>query len=192
MRLGIAYNRYMGTKRQMDRITSDVRSKDLKDDELLFSQIMEQAGIEYEYEPHRFNVGIFEHNEKTKNRSFQPDFFLPTQDLYVELTNSQDGGMNMDLKLRKIQRLKDGQGDKRVCILNGQSLRWFLKNGMDMDKEALVKALEQNYEHTCKKAGIRTREESIMHRMKKEMNMQEQSVDSTEISPVIQQGYDRK
>lgn len=164
----------MKSKRHKDRITSDVKSKALEGDELLFSNILANMNIEHEYEPHRFNLGAFEYKGKTKNRSFQPDFFLPDQDLYVELTKSQDNGKNMDLKLWKVQRLKDGQGDKRICILNGKALKWFLDKAATMDREKVVNILEQNYEKTCRKAGIRTREESILHRMKKEMKMKEE------------------
>jgi hypothetical protein len=106
-----------------------------------------------------------------KDRAMQPDFWLPELDMYVELTTSFPGSMNMDLKLAKVKRLKDGQGDKRICILSGASLRW-LERAEPMSRVELTQALERNYEITCRQAGIRTRAESIQARAEREAQIE--------------------
>ena len=52
--------------------------------EVTFAQILDFYGIEWVYEPRTFPLEWDE--EKNITLAFTPDFYLPQQDLYIELT----------------------------------------------------------------------------------------------------------
>ncbi len=84
-----------------------------------FAQLLEFYGIRWEYEPRTFPL---EYNEDGSLRSaFSPDFYLPDQDLYVELT-TQSARLN-NLKNRKIRKLTEVYPDISVKLLNRRDLR---------------------------------------------------------------------
>ena len=49
-----------------------------------FARILDYYGIEWQYEPRTFVLG--RDAEGTITEAFSPDFYLPSEDLYVELT----------------------------------------------------------------------------------------------------------
>ncbi len=84
-----------------------------------FAQLLEFYGIRWEYEPRTFPL---EYNEDGSLISaFSPDFYLPDQDLYVELT-TQSARLN-NLKNRKIRKLREMYPDISVKLLNRRDLR---------------------------------------------------------------------
>ena len=64
-----------------------------------FSRILDFYKIEWEYEPRTFPLARNEEGNITE--AFTPDFFLPQQDLYVEITTLQQ-----ELVTRKNQKLR--------------------------------------------------------------------------------------
>ncbi|HWH64580.1 MAG TPA: hypothetical protein VNS99_00705, partial [Gaiellales bacterium] len=52
--------------------------------ELECAQILDYHGIPWEYEPHTFTLDVDEDGNTLE--AFTPDFYLPEQDLYLEIT----------------------------------------------------------------------------------------------------------
>jgi hypothetical protein len=68
-----------------------------------FARILDFYGIPWEYEPRTF---VLEHDaEGNVTEAFAPDFYLPDQDLYVELTTMQPRQVRH--KNRKLRRLRE-------------------------------------------------------------------------------------
>lgn len=63
--------------------------------ERVFADWLLDQGIEYDYEPFRFNLGSY----KGKNLNFTPDFYLPHTDTFVEIK-----GFTRDYDLEKWRR----------------------------------------------------------------------------------------
>ncbi len=84
-----------------------------------FARLLDFYGIPWEYEPTTFPL---EYNEDGSLRSaFSPDFYLPEQDIYVELT-TQSPRLN-HLKNRKIRQLKERYPDIQIKLLNRRDMR---------------------------------------------------------------------
>jgi len=64
-----------------------------------FSRILDFYKIEWEYEPRSFPLTWDEEGNVTE--AFTPDFYLPQQDLYVEITT-----LRQELVTRKNQKLR--------------------------------------------------------------------------------------
>ncbi len=125
--------------------------------EAVFAAILADAGIGHEYEPDRLHVGVLEIHGKVRDRALQPDFRVEELDMYVELTTSKVGSMNMTSKLAKVSALNRDKGQHRICIMDGAALNWFCKNAGDMNRDQIIEALNRAYRVTCKRAGIRVR-----------------------------------
>jgi hypothetical protein len=68
-----------------------------------FAKILDFYGIEWVYEPRTFAL---EHDPNGNiTEAFTPDFYLPDQDLYVELTTMQT--RLATIKNRKLRRMKE-------------------------------------------------------------------------------------
>lgn len=84
-----------------------------------FARLLDFYGIAWEYEPRTF---VLEQNEDGSLRAaFAPDFYLPGQDLYVELT-TQSARQN-HLKNRKVRKLQELYPDVNIKLLNRRDLR---------------------------------------------------------------------
>ena len=84
-----------------------------------FARLLDFYGIPWEYEPRTFPL---EYNEDGSLRAaFSPDFYLPEQDLYVELT-TQSPRLN-HLKNRKIRRLRELYPHINIKLLNRRDIR---------------------------------------------------------------------
>ncbi len=73
------------------------------DSERQFARLLDFYGLAWEYEPTAFSIEFDEDGNPTS--SFTPDFYLPGEDLYIEITT-----MNQKLvtkKNRKIRLLKE-------------------------------------------------------------------------------------
>ena len=68
--------------------------------ELECAKVLDYYGIPWEYEPRTFVLGRDE--EGRVSRAFTPDFYLPDQDLYVEVTV-----MKQSLVTRKNRKLRE-------------------------------------------------------------------------------------
>ena len=84
-----------------------------------FAQLLDFYGISWEYEPRTFTL---ERNEDgSVRRAFSPDFYLPEQDIYIELT-TQSARLN-NIKNRKMRQLRQLYPEINIKLLNRRDLR---------------------------------------------------------------------
>jgi hypothetical protein len=110
-----------------------------------FARLLEFYGVDWQYEPHSFPLAWDDDGKVVE--AFTPDFYLPTQDLYVELTTLESSLMNRKhRKLRRLRELYPGVNVKLFDRRDFDELLW--KYGLEGEKDALVgrSALKQNRE----------------------------------------------
>jgi len=82
------------------------------DSEREFARILDYYGVPWEYEPRSF---VLEADDKGRVvEAVTPDFYLPEQDLYVELTTMRQSLVTR--KNRKIRKLRERYPGIRVKI----------------------------------------------------------------------------
>ena len=80
--------------------------------ELECAKILDYHGVPWEYEPRTF---VLEHDDQGRVvEAFTPDFYLPEQDLYVELTVMKQSLATR--KNRKLRKLRERHPDVRVKL----------------------------------------------------------------------------
>jgi len=84
-----------------------------------FARILDYYGIEWQYEPHTFDLEWDDEGNVTK--AFSPDFYLPQQGVYVELTTMRPKLITK--KNRKIRRMKELYPDIEVKLFKRSDLR---------------------------------------------------------------------
>ncbi len=100
-----------------------------------FARILDYYGIEWEYEPHTF--ALTKDDDGTVTQAFSPDFYLPQQDLYVELTTMRPKLITK--KNRKIRRLRELYPDINVKLFKRSDLRdMMIKYGIDEQAATLL------------------------------------------------------
>lgn len=99
-----------------------------------FARILDFYGIPWEYEPRTFVLARDVQDNITE--AFSPDFYLPDQDLYVELTTMQPNQIRH--KNRKLKKLRLLYPDVNIKLFKRGDLRaLMLKFGVD-DYPALM------------------------------------------------------
>ena len=88
-----------------------------------FAQILDFYGIEWEYEPKTFPLAWNENGEVTE--AFTPDFYLPQQCLYIELTTLRP--QLATHKNRKLRRMQELYPDVKIKLLKRRDLRNMLE-----------------------------------------------------------------
>lgn len=68
-----------------------------------FARILDYYGVEWQYEPRTFPLEWDANGNVTE--AFKPDFYLPQQDLYIELTTLRP--KLATFKNRKLRRIKE-------------------------------------------------------------------------------------
>lgn len=103
--------------------------------ELEFARILDYYGVEWQYEPRTFAL---EWDEEGKvSEAFSPDFYLPDEDLYVELTTMRPRLITR--KNRKLRRLKELYPDVNIKLFKRQDLRdLMIKYGLDEQAAVIV------------------------------------------------------
>lgn len=104
-----------------------------------FARILDYYGIEWEYEPRTF---VLEQDEMGNVlEAFSPDFYLPQQDLFVELTTLRPKLIR--IKNRKLRRLKELYPEVNIKLFKRRNIRdMMIKYGIDeqarpiLDREA--------------------------------------------------------
>lgn len=93
-----------------------------------FARILDYYGVAWKYEPRTF---ILEEDEEGNvSEAFSPDFYLPQQDLYVELTTLRPSLITK--KNRKVRRLRQRYPDVNILLLKRRDLRnLMIKFGLD-------------------------------------------------------------
>lgn len=93
-----------------------------------FARILDYYGIAWEYEPRTFPLQWDAAGHVTE--AFTPDFYLPQQDLYIELTTLRP--RLVTYKNRRLRRMKELYPDINVKLLKRGSLRDLMtKYGLD-------------------------------------------------------------
>jgi hypothetical protein len=82
------------------------------------ARMFDYHGIEWEYEPHTFPLEVAADGRVLE--AFTPDFYLPGENLYVEVTTMRQSLVTK--KNRKMRRLRELYPDVRVRILYRRDL----------------------------------------------------------------------
>ena len=100
-----------------------------------FARILDFYGVEWMYEPRTFALEW--DDEGTVTVAFAPDFYLPQQDLYIELTTLRPQLIRH--KNRKMRRMAELYPDINIKLLKRQDLRdMMVKFGLEEEAERLV------------------------------------------------------
>ena len=112
-----------------------------------FAQILDFYGIPWEYEPRTFPLEWAENGNVTE--AFSPDFYLPEQDLYVELTTLRP--QLSSNKNRKLKRMQELYPEVNIKLFKRREIRnLMIKYGL-MDEAAEIsgtKAQNNNSKET--------------------------------------------
>ncbi len=93
-----------------------------------FANILDYYGIPWEYEPRTFPLKRSKEGKVAE--AFTPDFFLPDQDLYVELTTLRP--QLATYKNRRIRKMKELYPEINVKLFNRRMMRDLMKRfGLD-------------------------------------------------------------
>ena len=100
-----------------------------------FARILDFYQISWEYEPKTFELS----RDKQGNviEAFSPDFYLPDQDLYIELTTMEQRLITK--KHRKLRRLRELYPTINIKLLNRSDFKhMMLKYGLDDEEDRLI------------------------------------------------------
>jgi hypothetical protein len=99
-----------------------------------FAKILDFYGIAWEYEPRTFPLEWDENG--TVVEAFSPDFYLPTQDLYIELTTLRP--KLASFKNRRIRRMQELYPEIHVKLLKRREVRdLMVKYGLYENAESI-------------------------------------------------------
>lgn len=84
-----------------------------------FARILDYYGIEWEYEPHTFALAW--DDEGNVIEAFSPDFYLPQQDRYIELTTMRPKLITK--KNKKIRRMNELYPEINIKLFKRSDLR---------------------------------------------------------------------
>lgn len=87
--------------------------------EEMFAKILDYYGILWEYEPRTFPLQWDESGAVIE--AFTPDFYLPQQDMYIELTTLRPSLSTY--KNRRIRRMKELYPEIKVKLLKRREMR---------------------------------------------------------------------
>lgn len=103
-----------------------------------FARILDFYGIPWEYEPRTFVLARDAQGHVTE--AFSPDFYLPDQDLYVELTTMQPHQVRH--KNRKLKRLRELYPDVNIKLFKRGDIRnLMLRFGVEEYPDMMVNEL---------------------------------------------------
>ena len=87
--------------------------------EEIFAQILDFYGLEWQYEPRTFPLEWDEQGRVTE--AFSPDFYLPAQDLYIELTTLRT--KLATFKNRRIRRMQELYPQIHIKLIKRREMR---------------------------------------------------------------------
>ncbi len=103
-----------------------------------FARILDFYQIAWEYEPKTFVLQ--QDDQGNIIEAFSPDFYLPEQDLYIELTTMEQRLITK--KHRKLRRLRELYPDINIKLLNRSDFKQImLKYELDNDDELIGQRL---------------------------------------------------
>jgi hypothetical protein len=99
-----------------------------------FARILDYYGIQWEYEPRTFPLEWDENKQVLE--AFAPDFYLPQQDLFIELTTLRP--QLSSHKNRKIRRLKELYPAINIKLFKRREMHsMMVKYGLDIEAERI-------------------------------------------------------
>jgi hypothetical protein len=109
--------------------------------EEFFARILDYYGIDWVYEPRTFPLAYDSTGRITE--AFAPDFYLPQQDLYIELTTLRPK-LNI-IKNRRIRKMHELYPEIKIKLFRRRDLRnLMLRFGMDQEAEKIIGTRAQN------------------------------------------------
>jgi hypothetical protein len=84
-----------------------------------FARILDFYGLQWQYEPRTFPLQWDEDGNVTE--AFSPDFYLPEQDLYIELTTLRPHLTT--IKNRKMRRMQELYPDIHIKLFKRREMR---------------------------------------------------------------------
>lgn len=107
-----------------------------------FAKILDYYGVKWQYEPKTFALAWDGSGDISE--AFTPDFYLPDEDLYIEITTLRPKLITK--KNGKIRRLRELYPEVNVKLFNRNDLRqMMLKYGRDEHAAPLVGTKAQNH-----------------------------------------------
>jgi hypothetical protein len=117
------------------------KSRFVHEAEATFARILDYYGITWEYEPRTFPLEWDESGNVTE--AFAPDFYLPDQKLYIELTTLRP--QLTTRKNRKLRRMKEIYPDINIKLFKRADLRSLMvKYGLDQEANKIAGSEAQN------------------------------------------------
>ncbi len=111
--------------------------------ELAFARILDFYGIEWQYEPRTFPLEWDEQHNVTV--AFAPDFYLPQQDLYIELTTLRP--KLSTVKNRKIRRMRELYPEINIKLFKRREMRKLMvKFGLEKEAQQIEGTEAQDME----------------------------------------------
>jgi hypothetical protein len=111
--------------------------------EEVFARILDFYGIEWQYEPRTFPLERDDHDNVTE--AFTPDFYLPAQDLYIELTTLRP--KLAAYKNRRIRRMTELYPEIHIKLLKRREMRtMMIKYGLDDEVDRIQGSKAQKKE----------------------------------------------
>jgi hypoxanthine phosphoribosyltransferase len=97
------------------------------------ARILDFHGVPWQYEPHTFDLEVDADGRVIE--AFTPDFYLPDQHLYLEITTMKQALVTK--KNRKLRRLRELHPDLRVKLFYRRDVEALaLKFGADLPRSA--------------------------------------------------------
>ncbi len=97
------------------------------------ARILDFHGVPWQYEPHTFDLEVDADGRVIE--AFTPDFYLPDQHLYLEITTMKQALVTK--KNRKLRRLRELHPDVRVKLFYRRDVEALaLKFGADLPRSA--------------------------------------------------------
>lgn len=97
------------------------------------ARILDFHGVPWQYEPHTFELEV-DHDGRVLE-AFTPDFYLPEQQLYLEITTMKQALVTK--KNRKLRRLRELHPEIRVKLFYRRDVEALaLKFGSDLPRSA--------------------------------------------------------
>lgn len=109
-----------------------------------FAKILNFYNIEWEYEPRSFPLEWDEQGNVTE--AFTPDFYLPQQDLYIELTTLRPKLANF--KNRRVRRMNELYPEIHIKLYKRRELyRMMVKFGLENEANIIRGDVAQHSEN---------------------------------------------
>jgi hypoxanthine phosphoribosyltransferase len=114
-----------------------------------FAKILDFYNIDWEYEPRTFALEWDEQGNVTM--AFSPDFYLPEQDLYIELTTLRPSLSTK--KNYKQRRMAELYPEINLILLKRKDIRnLMLKFGLDQQAQVIIGTQAQKGNHNEEQA----------------------------------------